>query len=74
MRRITNDADLRAIIGSPNDVVVSKISDRLNDLTRQFIERSPFVCVATKMPNGGIDVSRAAIRPGSSAFSASASC
>ena len=57
MRTITNDADLRAIIGSPNDVVVSKISDRLNDLTRQFIERSPFVCVATKMPNGGIDVS-----------------
>jgi PPOX class probable FMN-dependent enzyme len=57
VRTITNDADLRAIIGSPNDVVVSKISDRLNDLTRQFIERSPFVCVATKMPNGGIDVS-----------------
>lgn len=57
MRTITNDAELRAVIGSPNDVVVSKISDRLNELTRQFIERSPFVCVATKMPNGGIDVS-----------------
>ena len=26
-------------------------------LTRQFIERSPFVCVATKLPGGGIDVS-----------------
>lgn len=57
MRTITNDAELRAVIGLPNDVVVSKISDRLNELTRQFIERSPFVCVATKMPNGGIDVS-----------------
>ena len=57
MRTITNDAELRAIIGSPTDVVVSKISDRLNELTRQFIERSPFVCVATKMPSGGIDVS-----------------
>ena len=57
MRTITNDAELRAVIGSANDVVVSKISDRLNELTRQFIERSPFVCVATKMPNGGIDVS-----------------
>ena len=64
MRTITNDADLRAIIGSPNDVVVSKISDRLNDLTRQFIERSPFVCVATKMPNGGIDVSPRGDPPG----------
>jgi len=64
VRTITSDAELRAIIGSPNDVVVSKISDRLNELTRQFIERSPFVCVATKMPNGGIDVSPRGDPPG----------
>jgi uncharacterized protein len=64
VRTITSDAQLRAIIGSPNDVVVSKISDRLNELTRQFIERSPFVCVATKMPNGGIDVSPRGDPPG----------
>jgi hypothetical protein len=57
VRTIANDADLRAVIGSPTELVASKISDRLNELTRQFIERSPFVCVATKMPNGGIDVS-----------------
>jgi uncharacterized protein len=57
VRTITSEADLRAIIGSNTELVASKISDRLNDLTRQFIERSPFVCVATKMPNGGIDVS-----------------
>jgi uncharacterized protein len=56
-RAITNEAELRTIIGAPSNVVVSKISDRLNTLTRQFIERSPFVCVATKMPGGGIDVS-----------------
>ncbi len=56
-RTITTEDELRAIIGSPAEVVVSKISDRLNGLTRQFIERSPFVCVATKMPGGGIDVS-----------------
>ena len=56
-RTITDEAELRAIIGSPSELVVSKISDRLNELTRQFIERSPFVCVATKMPGGGIDVS-----------------
>ena len=37
--------------------VVAKIADRLNDLTRQFIERSPFVCVATASPEGGLDVS-----------------
>jgi hypothetical protein len=56
-RAITDEAELRSILGTPSAVVASKISDRLNDLTRQFIERSPFVCVATKLPDGGIDVS-----------------
>jgi PPOX class probable FMN-dependent enzyme len=56
-RAITDESELRAILGTPSDVVVSKISDRLNDLTRQFIEHSPFVCIATKLPDGGIDVS-----------------
>jgi uncharacterized protein len=56
-RAITDESELRSILGTPSAVVASKISDRLNDLTRQFIERSPFVCVATKLPGGGIDVS-----------------
>src|ERR1051325_7769586 len=56
-RAMTDESELHAIVGAPSDLVVSKISDRLNDLTRQFIERSPFVCVATKMPGGGVDVS-----------------
>src|SRR5262245_27515350 len=56
-RAITDEAELRAIIGTPTAVVASKISDRLNDLTRQFVERSPCVCVATKLPGGGVDVS-----------------
>ena len=54
---IADEGQLREIIGSPADVVVSKLADRLNDLTRQFIERSPFVCVATTRPDGGVDVS-----------------
>jgi hypothetical protein len=57
VRAISDEAELRAIIGTPNAVVVSKIADRLNDLTREFVERSPFVCVATKLPGGGVDVS-----------------
>jgi PPOX class probable FMN-dependent enzyme len=57
-RTITSEGDLRELIGgSPNDVVVSKLADRLNDLTRQFVERSPFVCIATGRPDGGLDVS-----------------
>jgi PPOX class probable FMN-dependent enzyme len=56
-REIRAEAELREILGSPNDVVVSKIAGRLNDLTRQFVERSPFVCVATARADGGLDVS-----------------
>jgi uncharacterized protein len=63
-RAITDEAELRAIVGSPADVVVSKITDHLNELTRQFVELSPFVCVATKLPGGGIDVSPRGDPPG----------
>jgi PPOX class probable FMN-dependent enzyme len=57
-RAITSEDDLRSVLGGrATDVVVSKISDRLNDLTRQFIDRSPFVCIATGRPDGGLDVS-----------------
>ena len=44
---IDNEAQLRALIGSPAAQTCAKITDRLNALTRQFIERSPFLCVAT---------------------------
>ena len=30
---------------------------RLNELTRQFVERSPFLCLATSAPDGTCDVS-----------------
>lgn len=56
-RLISDEAQLREIVGWPSEVVRSKIADRLNELTRQFVERSPFVCVATKLPGGGVDVS-----------------
>lgn len=54
---ITDEAELRAIIGEPSETVLLKLYDRLNELTREFIERSPFVCVATVDPGGGLDVS-----------------
>jgi PPOX class probable FMN-dependent enzyme len=54
---ITNESELRELIGSPQEVVVSKITNRLNDLTRQFVERSPFMCLATSAPDGSCDVS-----------------
>src|ERR1043165_3800108 len=57
LRAINGEAELREVIGSPTPLVAGKIADRLNHLTRQFIERSPFVCVATGRPDGGLDVS-----------------
>jgi uncharacterized protein len=54
---IRDEASLRDILGSPSELVAAKVADRLNELTRQFIERSPFVCVATASPGGGLDVS-----------------
>ena len=62
---VTDEARLREVLGGgPSDVVVTKLADHLNDLTRQFIERSPFVCVATARPDGGLDVSPRGDPPG----------
>lgn len=58
------EPQLRAIIGPPKDGATAKIADRLNDLTRQFIERSPFVCVATSSRDGGLDISPRGDPPG----------
>jgi hypothetical protein len=52
-----NEAQLREVLGEPTELVRKKIADRLNPLTRQFVERSPFVVVATGSPDGGLDVS-----------------
>jgi uncharacterized protein len=54
---IRDEQELREVIGNPTETVLSKLSDHLNRLTRQFIERSPYVCVATVAPDGGLDVS-----------------
>jgi PPOX class probable FMN-dependent enzyme len=51
------EVELRAFLGDPTELVRAKVSDRLNDLTRQFVERSPFVCLATSAPDGSCDVS-----------------
>lgn len=49
--------ELRALIGDPVPLVISKVVARLNPLTRRFIECSPFLCLATSDRNGHCDVS-----------------
>jgi uncharacterized protein len=55
---------LRSTLGEPGELVKSKIADRLNDLTRQFVERSPFVCLSTSAADGTCDVSPRGDPPG----------
>jgi PPOX class probable FMN-dependent enzyme len=53
-----DEAKLREVLGGePAPLIREKITNRLNTLTRQFIERSPFVVVASGRPDGGLDVS-----------------
>jgi uncharacterized protein len=52
-----DEVQLREMLGEPAELVRKKIAGRLNPLTRQFVERSPFVVVATGRPDGGLDVS-----------------
>ncbi len=63
-RIISDVSSLRGVVGSPTELTLTKLSDRLNSLTKQFIERSPFVCVATASPDGGLDVSPRGDPPG----------
>jgi PPOX class probable FMN-dependent enzyme len=53
-----DELKLREMLGGePAPLIREKITNRLNTLTRQFIERSPFVVVASGRPDGGLDVS-----------------
>ncbi len=54
---ITDESRLRELIGEPSELVVAKVSDRVNELTRQFIDLSPFALLATSAPDGTCDVS-----------------
>jgi PPOX class probable FMN-dependent enzyme len=54
---IRTEAQLRALIGEPAPLTCAKISDRLNVATRLFVERSPFICIATSDSSGHCDLS-----------------
>lgn len=54
---INTEAQLRALIGEPAALTCTKVSNRLNAVTRLFVERSPFVCLATSDLAGNCDLS-----------------
>jgi len=63
-RVISTEAQLRALLGEPAALTLAKISHGLNAVTRQFVERSPFVCIATSDLQGHCDLSPRGDAPG----------
>ena len=63
-RTLDTEEALVAVIGTPTKLVLAKLSNRLNALTRPFVELSPFVCVATTDAEGRCDVSPRGDPPG----------
>ncbi|RVT53712.1 pyridoxamine 5'-phosphate oxidase family protein [Rubrivivax albus] len=61
---VATEAELRALIGEPAPLTCAKISDRLNPMTRLFVERSPFVGLATSDADGRCDLSPRGDPPG----------
>ena len=64
MAAIRDEPELRALLGEPAAVVRAKVANRLNDLTRRFVDLSPFVLLATSAPDGTCDVSPRGDPPG----------
>jgi PPOX class probable FMN-dependent enzyme len=64
MSTIQDESELRRLLDEPTDLVRAKVTDRLNGLTRQFVDRSPFVLLATSAPDGSCDVSPRGDPPG----------
>ncbi|MFN3215626.1 MAG: MSMEG_1061 family FMN-dependent PPOX-type flavoprotein [Acidimicrobiales bacterium] len=61
---VTTDAELEALIGSPGEQVKMKLRTEIDDTARAFIERSPFIVVATCGADGRLDASPKGDPPG----------
>ena len=54
---ITNEKDLREIMGHPTEIVTRKTINYIDEHCRQFIEKSPFITIATSDSDSNFDVS-----------------
>ncbi|MEU6854254.1 pyridoxamine 5'-phosphate oxidase family protein [Actinacidiphila alni] len=57
MREITDEAELRELLGEPTPVVRDKVRTRLHDLDREWLAAAPLCLVATSAADGSCDVS-----------------
>ena len=54
---VTSVDEIRDAIGEPLSPIVEKVIDRLDDVCRAFIEKSPFVVIASANSDGNPDIS-----------------
>ena len=62
--RITNEEQLRAILGNPSPATKSKVLSELDEAATDFIQRSPFIVLATADREGNQDASPKGDHPG----------
>lgn len=61
---VSDEAALRAILGSPGERADNKVIDRIDRHAADFIARSPFLVVASSSPDGMMDLSPKGDPPG----------
>ncbi len=54
---ITSEEQLRETLGYPSEIVTRKTINHIDDNCRSFIEKSPFITIATSDLEGNMDVS-----------------
>ncbi|WP_370319875.1 pyridoxamine 5'-phosphate oxidase family protein [Oricola sp.] len=54
---VTSEEELRSLFPPTHEVALKKCQDRLDHHARDFMARSPFLCIGTQSPDGSADVS-----------------
>jgi len=54
---IRNEEELRSLFPAKHPLAIAKCLDRLDKHARDFVARSPFLCIGTQSPDGSADVS-----------------
>jgi uncharacterized protein len=61
---IADEGELRALFPETHRIAVEKCQPRLDTHAREFVARSPFLCIGTQSPDGRADVSPRGDPPG----------
>ncbi|MFK8033667.1 MAG: pyridoxamine 5'-phosphate oxidase family protein [Hyphomicrobiales bacterium] len=54
---VKDEAELRAMFSATHPLALEKCQDRLDKHARDFVARSPFICIGTQSRDGSADVS-----------------